>query len=44
MFPTLVNSYHFNFMNNYWIKVKTLYYRKIKRILQISEEENQETI
>ena len=36
--PILVDSYHFQFMNNYWSKSKTLYYLRIKRVLQIDDE------
>jgi len=36
--PILVDSYHFQFMNSYWSKSKTLYYLRIKRVLQIEED------
>ena len=36
--PILVDSHHFQFMNSYWSKSKTLYYLRIKRVLQIEED------
>jgi len=39
--PILVDSFHFQFMNNYWSRSKTLYYLRIKRVLQIEDDYEQ---
>ncbi len=39
----LADGHHFEFMNTYWSRSKTIYYLRVKRVLQI-EQEDPETL